>query len=831
MVASGLLCAVPMAVAQTGQLPLMYANYASTEEGDSGLTNVTMSWYFSTVAPTDAAFTYQTVPTMPLDAEAGSDYVAVPPTRVVVPKGQSRGEITFQVRGDTEIELSEHFAVRFSGFSGIMDGDAPSYIEQNIQIANDDEPPLPPLSPKDDYLFFNINEDPIEIRPEQNDIATPDRLRGATTVATSQPLHGTLVQDDSGYTEFPRRFFYAPDPDFSGRDEFTYRLCKADGDCVDAKVVLQGYLRPPFEGGNARLGYVSANLRNLPPLVRGRFEASSLAEAREITLRPGVDSTPHDAWDSREGLAWSVGTLPASPDGQPRHYRVFVDAVRSDLAMELLAGRDADGDGAPSRGEQECLASGAMGTLATCELAFEVGASPVRYWVAVHSRSETAIELRPQVYEVAMDHVDGRLLALGPVTTRRDDPVRVRVAWRDPFALYGDWRMGYVTVFDGERRIGDFRVQMGGSSETPLFFPANDSVTQDFPANHLERYFFVDVPNGASSLAVTLSSDRPIQAKLQWFGLPNPIESRIEGFPGDVDGSWTTVQAGQPKTLQVSAPLVGRWHVAIKTGLARSRVQATNRIQAVAPVVRPGSYFNDRQPGSGLILYPAGNQWAGLWYTYWDGSRPTWFYLQGPKPGEDGIWRSPIYLSSWDGERSKSTVIGELQLVQGMQDWVLVSYHFNGQTGSQRLIPLGRGCPSLGGQVLDISSHWFDPARAGTGYSVQVWENYEFYAAFMYDRQGEPVFLAAEGAFAPTAEADFPLEVLNGSCPVCGGGLSPRRRPAGVLRRVVNGDTLQRVELLVDYEELAPLSGRRTWSVADHVQTLGGPGSTQGCTP
>lgn len=825
------LSVAPAAVAQTGQLPSMYANYVSTQEGDSGLTNVTMGWYFSTAAPTDAAFTYQTVPTIPLGAEAGSDYVAVPPTRVVVPKGQFRGEITFQVRGDTEIELSEHFAVRFSGFSGIMDGDAPSYFEQNIQIANDDEPPLPPLSPKDDHVVFYINEGPIEVRPEQNDIATPDRLRGATTVATSQPLHGTLVQDDSGYTEFPRRFFYAADPDFSGRDEFTYRLCKADGECVDAKVVLQGYLRPPLETGHFKAGYANTTLGRLPPLGDGRFEASSLAEAREIVLRLGVDTTPHDAWDSRDGFAWTSRVLPASPDGQPRNYRVFVDALRNDIPMELLAGADVDGDGSPSRAEQDCLSSGGMGSLVTCEIRLEVGAKPVRYWVAVHSRAEAPIELRPRVFEVAMDHVDGRLQATGPVTTLRDDPVRTRVAWRDPFALLGDFRLGYVTVFDGERRIGDFRVDMGGSHQEPLFFPANSSVTQDFPANHLERYFFVDVPHGATSLAVTLASDRPVQAVLHWHGLPTPRESRIEGYSGSVDGSWTSVPAGSPTTLQVAAPRVGRWYVAIQTGPARTRVQASNRIQAAAPVIRPGSYFNDRQPGSGLILYPAGDQWAGLWYTYRDGSLPTWYYLQAPKPGEDGIWRSPIYLSAWDGEKSRSKVVGELQAVPGMEDWILVSYHFDGRTGSQRLIPLGRGCPSLGGQALDISSHWFDPVRSGTGYSVQVWENYEFYAAFMYDRQGEPVFLAAEGSFVPGAEADFPLEFLTGNCALCGGGQSPRRYPAGVLRRVLSGGTLDRIELLVDYGEQFPLAGRRTWTVVDHVQTLGGPGTTQGCAP
>ena len=70
--------------------------------------------------------------------------------------------------------------------------------------------------------------------------------------------------------------------------------------------------------------------------------------------------------------------------------------------------------------------------------------------------------------------------------------------------------------------------------------------------------------------------------------------------------------------------------------------------------------------------------------------------------------------------------------------------------------PLGQGCPTLAGNALDASSHWFDPARAGNGYSVQTWQDgYQFFAAFTYDSRGYPIFLAAERAGLSTASEDL----------------------------------------------------------------------------
>ncbi len=275
----------------------------------------------------------------------------------------------------------------------------------------------------------------------------------------------------------------------------------------------------------------------------------------------------------------------------------------------------------------------------------------------------------------------------------------------------------------------------------------------------------------------------------------------------------------------------GRWYVVPhNAGTQRASVTLAATLQAVAPLVRSGSYFNPDRSGSGLMLYPAGSQWAGLWYTYESVSaRPTWYYLQASAPGIDGIWRSPLYRQAWYGDHAAPTEVGQATVTPAGPDLFTFTYTLYGETGSEVYSALGRGCPTLNGQPQDISSHWFDPQRAGAGYSVQVWNDYEFYAVFDFDAQGSPVFLTAEsGTFAGTA-ATLPLQRVMGACPTCS-YMAPGREPAGSLRRILQAGQLDSVHVEADFGESWPFGNtRHGWSVTDQVQTLGGPGTTQGC--
>ncbi|HEX5694705.1 MAG TPA: hypothetical protein VFY00_08835, partial [Arenimonas sp.] len=164
-------------------------------------------------------------------------------------------------------------------------------------------------------------------------------------------------------------------------------------------------------------------------------------------------------------------------------------------------------------------------------------------------------------------------------------------------------------------------------------------------------------------------------------------------------------------------------------------------------------------------------------------------------------------------------------------DLFVFTYTLNGQAGSEIFSALGRGCPSLFGAPQDTSSHWFSPRRDGTGYSVQMWPNHEFFAVFDYDHQGSPMHLTAERQGFAGRSGALPLQRLTGACPSCE-YVAPVRQAAGVLERSLRDGQLELVKLDVDFQDSWPFApARRTWSVIDWVEPLGGADSTQGCAP
>ena len=123
-----------------------------------------------------------------------------------------------------------------------------------------------------------------------------------------------------------------------------------------------------------------------------------------------------------------------------------------------------------------------------------------------------------------------------------------------------------------------------------------------------------------------------------------------------------TASAAPSQMLSVSGTALspGRWYVvASNPGPRAADVALLATIGGSAPRVRPGGYFAPARSGHGLFLYPAADQWAGLWYTYLQDGRSTWYYLQGPAPGANGQWVGRIYRSAWDGSRNVLTAIGE----------------------------------------------------------------------------------------------------------------------------------------------------------------------------
>ena len=344
---------------------------------------------------------------------------------------------------------------------------------------------------------------------------------------------------------------------------------------------------------------------------------------------------------------------------------------------------------------------------------------------------------------------------------------------------------------------------------------------------------FIDVPAGATLLRVTSASTVDIDLFLSPVPAPaSPwADANIADTPDVSAAPFRATTAGNGnETLQVDGAALtpGRWYVVPRNaGTAAGDLTVTATVTGTAPVVRRGSYYNEDRGGHGVFLYPAADQWAGIWYTYLRDTTPTWYYLQGPAPGANGIWNGTLYRSKWTGSGNALTVVGNALATPTAPDRFTWSFNLDGEAGSEPMLSLGRGCPQLGGTTIDSSGNWFDPANAGTGHSTQFWsgDGYQFFASFIYDGNDDPRYVVGEADTIGTAQQVLPLEQVAGFCPLCPRPGTPVRRTIGELVRTFENGRLKEILLSADYTAGVPGS----WTSSDQVQTLGE--HTQGCDP
>ena len=307
----------------------------------------------------------------------------------------------------------------------------------------------------------------------------------------------------------------------------------------------------------------------------------------------------------------------------------------------------------------------------------------------------------------------------------------------------GGARAGLVHMSEDGRPLGEFVVRLdaieAGAVPTSLVPGKIHRVSLRAGSSHGAS--FIDVPEGTSRLRVSARSQcADVDLTLTPVPANAPNRPHLAAFPDPAQAPHVASGAGGNHEIERSAPSAGRWFIGLRHGPfsnAAASAELEVQLEGMAPTVRPGSYFNAARGGHGLFLYPAGNQLTGLWYTYLDDGSPTWYYLQGPAPGPDGLWLAGIYRSTWLGDRNALVQIGRGNRIAHWPRCLPVQLS-GGRPHRHRTALSGGGCPALGGSTLDASSQWFDPRQAGTGYSVQLWSDYEFYAAFVYDEPASP---------------------------------------------------------------------------------------------
>jgi len=163
-----------------------------------------------------------------------------------------------------------------------------------------------------------------------------------------------------------------------------------------------------------------------------------------------------------------------------------------------------------------------------------------------------------------------------------------------------------------------------------------------------------------------------------------------------------------------------------------------------------------------------------LWYSYLDDQTPTWYIAIAPIPAADGVWRADVLRVVWNGATTATTDVGDVILTPiantaSGEPRLMMSYNLDGRSGAEPMQRLGGSCPTLNGQLLDVSGHWFSPSLSGFGYTYLVTggaDPQEVFIPYVYDGQGLPRWLFAQRTFT-TASNTQDLRWFKGFCPFC----------------------------------------------------------------
>ena len=539
--------------------------------------------------------------------------------------------------------------------------------------------------------------------------------------------------------------------------------------------------------------FLSASQKSLEPaeeIVRevasdsGYFDLDFLVAPDQVATVATTDLAPPRLViaslqaDAQDPFSASSSRLFRMVTTQQYYDRVLhVELEGAGAGVDLYVGSDANGNNAPDAAEVVCKVTDA-GPADHC--AFK--AFNNNHWVMAHRRTGATTEVKLRWYYIYYGYVErdepGQMQenaarVSAPGRSDADGRFPVRFAYPNSGMAPGDVRLARVRVTSGgqviERLIRVVRTGTTQVQTNPMLAEVLGPTTVRLAPGEAHREIAVVLPEG--SREVYLYMDQVGQGSVGFWVRP-------------MEEPWTG-----PRLPSAPSPS------------------------------DPGSYAASRDPTASNRMSIA---FVGPLPSLWYATPVTWYYAQGSHTGLSTPMR--LYRAAWLGDRQRLYPVGLVSLRADNAGSLIFDYDIDGERGVETLSPFLTGCPQVAGTPLDASGHWFDPAFAGTGYSVQVHPNYEFISAFVYDELGRPRFLVAERGGAFDAGNDtLVLEQLQGFSPL-GEHVAPVRSPVGLLQRRYQDGQLAEVSIAAEFSGTIP----GAWNSLHVVRPLS---ATQGCDP
>ena len=530
--------------------------------------------------------------------------------------------------------------------------------------------------------------------------------------------------------------------------------------------------------------YFDLDVSGLLALNSAQFATTGLVTPTTTTQNITADPSNGDAYDNVNSNYIRLLTIPATPAGsQPIRYRIRASTTAPAADIDLFVGRDFNGNGLPSLGEQQCTSlSGGSDEL--CELTIPSEPSPIQYWVMVQNYSGPGTNVKVESLAIQLRAVSNRsLVATGPGFVSQNTPFKIRVAYDDPSMVNGSQRFGYILIKTepGENAAVLVPVTLSrtGTSFEPFALAngAGREVTLPNGTKHERLYF--DVPPHATSVQFTTTGSVG-NVDLYVARVASPTGPAIAAAPADAGNpSLRSVTGSGNETVTLSGGNLqpGRWYVVPVNNsgaTASTTVTATVTGQGTRPGFLSGQYVNVARDGHGIFVDFAGpqgdpDQWVTVWYTYLEDSTPTWYYSQGTSPTAAGIWKAELFRVTWDGDSTHAVDVGDVIITETGTQSMTFSFNLDGKSGSEPMARAGGGsCPSFNGTTLDVSGHWYSPSLPGFGYTYLATGGsnpQEVFIPYVYDGYGFPRWLYGQKAFA-AATPNFNLQWFSGFSPL-----------------------------------------------------------------
>jgi hypothetical protein len=591
-------------------------------------------------------------------------------------------------------------------------------------------------------------------------------------------------------------------------DRVQHSWVDADGPHWEAATGAVDPLDPPAEAIRTvtrERDHFDLALDGLPALSAARFATTPLVAPQRTVQDIAPDPTPADPYDAPDANHVRWLSVPAMQAGDaPLTHRLRAVVRSADGGVVVMLGRDLNGNGRPDAGEERCR-SGADEPLQACEIAVQEEAAATRYWLMAQTVAGTGVAVQVDAYAIALAPAatPAALVATGPGHTAAGDAFSLRIGYDDPTLVQGEDRVGYVLVHaDAGEAVGVVPVRLMRSGTTVEPFVLSGGVGRGVtlrPGQAHDRLVF-DVPPHATAVQFALR-DSTGNLDLHVSRADAPLAPVIGAAPPwNNQAAFRAATPAGDETLVLSGANLqpGRYYVVPGNPTADTvtgTVVATVTMQGTRPAFRAGHYANPARSGQGLFVDfagPAGapDQWVAVWYAYLEDGTPTWYYAQGGAPDADGQWRADLLRVTWSGALTHAVDVGDLVLTPTAAETVTMSYNLDGRSGFEPMHRIGGGsCPMSGGQLLDLTGHWYSPTLSGFGYSYQATggaDPQEVFIPYLYDGHGFPRWLYGQKGFAAGAE-NFALQWFSGFPPLA--AAAPLTGTVvGTGRRIIAGD-------------------------------------------